>query len=153
MLDSVDVELDLGGDLEPRGAAHAWHPLLARLGFDRVDRGAVHDCELLLEGGVRMLLQVDEYGRLTIAAALPGEVTAHDEALIAFCWPGTDGDDPAVLPIHLDAEGSHIVLWAERWVEDTSAEHIIELLDRISTRACALASARREGYSSAREPG
>jgi diguanylate cyclase (GGDEF)-like protein len=118
--------------------------LLERLGLDTLAPGESRACELLLEGGIRMLLELSEDGLLTIAAALPGEVTDADDALLSMSPAETDLDDARdTSPIDISTESGHLIVWADHFVEAAGDARMVSLLDRVAARAAAVAAARR----------
>lgn len=118
--------------------------LLEQLGLDTLAPGEARACELLLEGGIRMLLELSGDGLLTIAAALPGEVTDDDDALLSMSPAETDLDDARdTSPIDISTESGHLIVWADHFVEAAGDARMVSLLDRVATRAAAVAAARR----------
>jgi len=117
--------------------------LLARLGLDRLAFGECRASELMLQGDIRMLLEISEAGLLTVAAALPGEVTEYDDSLLAMSPADVVlGDARGGPPIHISADLGHIIVWADRLLETGDGAQVLALLDSVAAQASALAAAR-----------
>ena len=117
--------------------------LLARLGLDRLAVGECRASELMLQGDIRMLLEISEAGLLTVAAALPGEVTEYDDSLLAMSPADVVlGDARGGPPIHISADLGHIIVWADRLLETGDGAQVLALLDSVAAQASALAAAR-----------
>lgn len=124
--------------------------LLAQLGLGGLALGECQASELMLEGDIRMLLEVSEEGLLTIAAALPGVVTEYDDSLLAMSPADVVlGDTRGGAPVHISAELGHLIVWADHLLETGDGAQVLALLDSVATQASALAAARASHRSEA----
>lgn len=127
-----------GMDDEVAGAG-----LLAQLGLDLPARGESRVSELMLEGDIRMFIEVSEDGLLTIAAALPGEVTDYDDSLLAMSPADVVlGDAAGGGPLHISADLGHLTVWADHLLETGADAQVLALLDSVAAQATAMAAAR-----------